>query len=158
MPQRRQFIRSLSRSLLIGLALALVSSCSLPRWPVSGTMTSPFGLRFRGWRPDVHEGVDISAPRGTPVRAMRAGEVLFAGRQGGYGLVVILAHGTNVRSLYAHLSRIDVAKGQRVRAGEGIGAVGQTGNATGPHLHFEVWRWGRPEDPVPLLGGMPPRR
>ena len=120
-------------------------------------MTSPYGLRFRGLDPDIHEGVDVSAPHGTPVHAMKSGEVLHAGPWGGYGLAILIAHGSNVRSLYAHLSRIDVSKGQRVRGGETIGAVGQTGSATGPHLHFEVWRWSRPEDPVPLLGGFPPR-
>ena len=135
----------------------LAAGCSLPRWPLAGTMTSPYGLRFRGLSPDLHEGVDISAPRGTPVAAMKAGEVIHAGPWGGYGLCVIMAHGPRVRSLYAHLARIDVRKGQRVRGGERIGAVGQSGNATGPHLHFEVWRWNRPEDPVPLLGGPPPR-
>lgn len=116
-------------------------------------MTSPYGLRMRGWSPDMHEGVDIAAPAGTPVRAMKSGRVEHAGAWGGYGLSVVIAHGTNVRTLYAHLSRIDVQKGQRVDGGQQIGAVGRTGSATGNHLHFEVWRWGRAEDPVPLLGG-----
>lgn len=133
------------------------TSCSIPRWPVDGIMTSPYGLRLRGWSPDMHEGVDVSAPEGTPVRAMKSGRVDHAGSWGAYGLSVMISHGPNVRTLYAHLSRIDVSEGERVDGGEQIGAVGQTGNATGPHLHFEVWRWGRPEDPVPLLGGFPAR-
>ena len=120
-------------------------------------MTSPYGLRFRGLSPDMHEGVDIAAPTGTPVRAMKSGRVEHAGAWGGYGLSVVLTHGSNVRTLYAHLSRIDVKAGDRVNGGDQIGAVGQTGSATGPHLHFEVWRWGRAEDPVPLLGSRVPR-
>lgn len=135
----------------------LLSSCSIPRWPVEGVMTSPYGLRFRGIRPDIHEGVDIAAPSGTPVHAMKSGRVEHAGTWGGYGLSIVLSHGSNVRTLYAHLSRIDVSAGDRVEGGELIGAVGQTGSATGPHLHFEVWRWGRAEDPVPLLAVPVPR-
>lgn len=146
-----------SRVLAVAGLLLLLTSCSLPRWPVHGTMTSPFGLRFRGWSPDLHEGVDISARQGTPVRAMQDGVVVHAGPRGGYGLCVIIAHGGSTRTLYGHLSRIEVRRGQRIRNGDLLGAVGRTGNATGSHLHFEVWRWGRPEDPVPLLGGPPPR-
>jgi murein DD-endopeptidase MepM/ murein hydrolase activator NlpD len=147
------------RLVLVALfAVSVGAACSIPRWPVAGTFTSPYGLRLRGWTPDLHEGVDIAAPSGTPVHAMKSGRVEHAGEWGGYGLSVLLSHGTNVRTLYAHLSRIDVRAGQSVRGGERIGAVGATGNATGAHLHFEVWRWGRAEDPVPLLGSFPPRR
>ena len=139
-------------------AVTVGASCSIPRWPVAGTFTSPYGLRMRGWSPDLHEGVDISAPAGTPIHAMKSGRVERAGEWGSYGLSVLMSHGTNVRTLYAHMSRIDVRAGQTVRGGDPIGAVGATGNATGPHLHFEVWRWGRAEDPVPLLGSFPPER
>ncbi|NJD10820.1 MAG: M23 family metallopeptidase [Gemmatimonadetes bacterium] len=142
------------------LALLLVSGawgCALPRWPVAGVLTSPFGLRLRGWRPDLHEGVDIAAPEGTPVRALRGGTVTFAGVQGGYGNVVYIQHGGGVISVYGHLSRIAVTRGARVANGEVIGAVGRTGDASGAHLHLEVWRGRRAEDPVPLLGGFPPR-
>lgn len=121
-------------------------------------MTSPFGLRLRGWSPDLHHGVDIAAPEGTAVRAMKSGRVEVAGTRGGYGQTVVISHGGSMWTLYAHLSRIDVRPGDRVSGGQVIGAVGRTGNATGPHLHFEVVRWGRPEDPVPLLGGFPRRR
>jgi murein DD-endopeptidase MepM/ murein hydrolase activator NlpD len=140
--------------LVCGLA-ALCSACSIPRWPVEGSVSSPYGLRMRGWSPDMHEGVDVAAPQGTPVHAMKSGRVEHAGAWGGYGLAVLITHGSNVRTLYAHLSRIDVSEGESVDGGQQIGAVGQTGSATGPHLHFEVWRWGRAEDPVPLLGGFP---
>jgi murein DD-endopeptidase MepM/ murein hydrolase activator NlpD len=151
-------VRRARAMVLYAFVIAVMASgCSIPRWPVDGVMTSPYGLRMRGWRPTLHHGVDIAAPSGTPVRAMKAGRVEHAGRMGGYGLTVIMAHGSNVRTLYAHLSRIDVSVGQRVDGGRVIGAVGQTGNATGPHLHFEITRWGRAEDPVGLLGGGPTR-
>jgi murein DD-endopeptidase MepM/ murein hydrolase activator NlpD len=146
----------LRHPLILPVILTLVcASCSIPRWPVAGVMTSPYGLRMRGWTPDLHEGVDVAAPEGTPVHAMKSGRVEHAGAWGGYGLAVLIAHGSNVRTLYAHLSRIDVRAGDEVAGGARIGAVGRTGDATGPHLHFEVWRWGRAEDPVPLLGGFP---
>ena len=139
------------------LCSAIVASCSIPRWPVAGTMTSPFGFRMRGWSPDFHNGVDVFAREGTPVNAMKNGTVVEAGSASGYGLVVIVQHGPNLRTLYAHLSRIAVRTGDDVKGGQQIGNVGRTGNATGPHLHYEVWRYGRPDDPVPLLGGFPSR-
>jgi murein DD-endopeptidase MepM/ murein hydrolase activator NlpD len=143
---------------VLGIAIvASLTGCSIPRWPVAGTMTSPFGFRMRGWSPDLHQGVDVAASEGAPVRAMKSGTVIHAGEMSGYGLVVMLQHGKNLRTVYGHLSRIAVKAGAEVDGGDRIGDVGQTGNATGPHLHFEVWRWGRPDDPVPLLGGMPPR-
>jgi murein DD-endopeptidase MepM/ murein hydrolase activator NlpD len=149
---------ALGRILLLAVAVLSATGCSVPRWPVEGTMTSPFGVRMRGWSPGLHHGVDVAAPAGTPIRAMKHGRVEHAGARGGYGLTVVISHGGSVRSLYAHMSRIDVRAGDRVRGGDVIGAVGSTGNATGPHLHFEISRWGRPEDPVWLLGSMPPRR
>lgn len=138
------------------LLLALtVSGCVLPYWPVHGPVTSPFGLRFRGVRPEVHRGVDVSVPSGTPVQAMAPGRVEFAGVMRGYGKVVILDHGAGLRSLYAHLSEVQVSTGEEVEGHAVIGLSGMSGDATGPHLHFEVWRYGRPVDPVPLLGGFP---
>jgi murein DD-endopeptidase MepM/ murein hydrolase activator NlpD len=138
------------------LTLTLVASaCSIPRWPVDRPMSSAWGLRLDGWMPEIHHGVDIPAPEGTPVLAMSSGRVAFAGTMSGYGNVVILQHGGGTQSLYAHLSAIDVSAGDEVRGRQTIGRVGSTGNATGPHLHFEVIRWGRAEDPVPLLGRRP---
>ena len=142
------------RALLVVIALGL-TACSVPRWPVDGTMTSPYGLRFLGYRPDIHNGVDIVAPHGTPVRAMKRGTVSFAGVQGGYGNVVYIDHGAGVTSLYAHLSEILVRTGERVSGRDEIGKVGASGNAAGAHLHFEVWVYGRVADPVPLLGRHP---
>jgi murein DD-endopeptidase MepM/ murein hydrolase activator NlpD len=148
------FIRKFTpmRYLLPMLVAFTVSGCALPRWPVDAPLSSPYGLRFLGLRPDIHQGVDIPVPVGTPVTAMKAGTVEFAGEQRGYGLVVVLRHGGSVRTLYAHLSKIQVQRGQQVDSRQVIGLSGKSGNATGAHLHFEVQRWGRAEDPVTLLG------
>lgn len=144
------------RKLLI-VMIVLLSGCGLPRWPVQGTMTSPWGLRMDGWLPEVHRGVDIAVPSGTPVRAMSGGTVEFAGTMSGYGYTVILRHWGVTRTLYAHLSELRVRTGDRVRGQDVIALSGATGNASGPHLHFEVIRGGNTEDPVPLLGGFPRR-
>ena len=142
------------RAILLLLVMA-VSGCALPRWPVDASITSGFGLRFLGWRPDLHRGVDLSVPTGTPVSAMAGGRVRFAGLQRGFGNVVWIDHGAGYTTVYAHLSEIRVRRGDPVRAGQVLGASGASGNASAPHLHFEVWRWGRPVDPVPVLGGKP---
>lgn len=147
--------RSLSL-LLLAAAAGAFTACAIPRWPVAGTMTSDYGLRFRGIRPGWHHGVDVAVPEGTPVQAMRGGTVAFAGVLGDYGNVVILRHSARVSSVYGHLSSIDVTRGDRVSGRQVIGRSGRTGNATAPHLHFEVVRSGRSEDPVALLGGPPP--
>lgn len=151
-PRRRVWMLAAT----LGLALA-AGACAIPRWPVDGTLTSDYGVRFRGVRPGFHHGVDIAVPEGTPVHAMRGGTVHFAGVLGGYGNVVILRHGPGLSSVYAHLSRIGVSRGDVVRGRAVIGLSGRSGNATGPHLHFEIVRHGHSDDPVRLLGG-PPRR
>jgi murein DD-endopeptidase MepM/ murein hydrolase activator NlpD len=137
------------------LALLLASGCAIPRWPLDGPVSSPFGIRRDGIDLGIHHGVDIAVPVGTPVRAMAPGRVRFAGSLSGYGLVVILDHGRTTRTLYAHLSEIHVETGQQLDGRPVIGLSGATGRVTGPHLHFEVQRRGRAEDPVPLLGGFP---
>ena len=137
------------------LLLFLVAGCSLPRWPVNAPLTSPYGIRFLGIKPEMHKGVDLVVPVGTPVMAMTGGTVEFAGEMRGYGLVVVLRHSATLRSTYGHLSKISVKQGDHVTARQVIALSGATGNASGPHLHFEVQRWGREEDPVPLLGGFP---
>ncbi len=142
-----------------GVATLLVllsgSACAIPRWPVEAPMTSAYGIRFRGALPSLHRGVDLSVPTGTEVRAMAKGNVRFAGSMGGYGTVVWLDHGGQVLTVYAHLSRLLVEAGQTVTTSQVIGLSGATGDVTAPHLHFEVRRWGRQVDPVPLLGGFP---
>ena len=113
-------------------------------------VTSGFSLRFhpilQTWRQ--HNGVDYGAPTGTAVRSVGEGVVSFAGQQRGYGNVVELKHGKDRTTVYAHLSQINVRTGQKVDQGERIGAVGSTGWATGPHLHFEVKINGQHQDPL----------
>jgi murein DD-endopeptidase MepM/ murein hydrolase activator NlpD len=113
-------------------------------------VTSGFSMRFhpilQKWRQ--HLGVDYAAPVGTPVRSVGEGTVEFAGVQNGYGNVVEVKHGNERTTLYAHLSRIEVKKGQRVEQGHLLGAVGTTGWSTGPHLHFEFRVKGQHQDPL----------
>lgn len=111
-----------------------------------------------GWRDDpmrhrrkFHSGADIRAKSGTPVFAAGDGVVVFSGRQGGYGNIVMVDHGGGVITRYAHLRRILAAKGETVTAGMRIGLVGATGRATGPHLHFEVRLDNSPVDPTVAL-------
>ena len=133
----------------------LLCGCGIPRWPVDAQMTSPFGLRLMGFRPDVHRGVDLGVPMGTEVRAMSDARVRFAGTMSGYGNVVWLDHGGSILTVYAHLSQISVRVGSTISGGSVVGLSGASGDTTGPHLHFEIWLWGRETDPVPLLGGRP---
>lgn len=124
--------------------------------PVRGfPINSRFGMRRlggeRGAR--MHNGVDIAAPTGTAVYASAEGEILRIGRQpDGYGNFIEIRHPNGMTTLYAHLSRIDVASGDRVLAGERIGLVGSTGYSTGPHLHFEVRRYGMQINPARVVG------
>jgi murein DD-endopeptidase MepM/ murein hydrolase activator NlpD len=116
-------------------------------WPLHGGVNSPFGPR--GGR--FHEGVDLAAPEGARVGASVAGRVVFAGVNDGFGNLVTIEHRLGVVTMYAHLSRISVHVGERVHAGEKVGRVGHTGDATGPHLHFEVRLRGASVDPLPAL-------
>lgn len=113
-------------------------------------VTSGFAMRMhpihKVWRQ--HLGVDYAAPTGTPVRTVGDGVVEFAGWQNGFGNVVHVSHGNSKVTVYAHLSRIDVKKGQRISQGQRVGAVGATGWATGPHLHFEFRVGGAHQDPL----------
>jgi murein DD-endopeptidase MepM/ murein hydrolase activator NlpD len=115
-------------------------------WPVNGIVTSGFGWRWGR----MHEGIDISAPTGTAVRASAAGSVIYAGSMGGYGLIVVIDHGNGLATAYAHLSSIWISGGS-VSQGQGIGAVGCTGSCTGSHLHFEVRVNGSAVDPMGYL-------
>ncbi len=113
-------------------------------------VTSCFAMRFHPIHQTgrAHLGVDYGAPVGTPVRVVGDGVVEFAGVQGGFGNVVIVRHNASDTTVYAHLSRIDVRRGQGVSQGQRVGAVGATGWATGPHLHFEFRVNGRHQDPL----------
>lgn len=111
-------------------------------WPTSGTVTSEYGSRWGR----LHAGIDIAAPTGTPIYAAKAGTVLVAGSQSGYGNTVVLDHG-DMSTRYAHQSRLAVAQGERVGQGDLIGFVGSSGRSTGPHLHFETRFGDSPRDP-----------
>ncbi len=126
-------------------------------WPVDdGGWVRGFGY-VRRTRPDLlHRGVDIAAPIGTTVRAAADGIVAYADNGvHGYGNLVMIVHPNGWMTLYAHNSRITVQPGYRVRRGERIALVGQTGIAHGPHVHFELWEEGRAIDPAPLMDGGP---
>jgi murein DD-endopeptidase MepM/ murein hydrolase activator NlpD len=118
------------------------------RRPVAAPVGDRYGARGATW----HPGIDFPAPAGTPVAAARAGRVVSAGfASDGYGDRVVLAHGQGERTLYAHLSRVLVRRGEWVGAGAVIGRVGATGFATGPHLHFELIVRGAKIDPAPAM-------
>jgi murein DD-endopeptidase MepM/ murein hydrolase activator NlpD len=118
-------------------------------WPVAGYVSSLFGPRGRAF----HEGVDIAASFGAPVLAAASGRVTFAGfHAGGFGYLVVVSHGGGLQTWYAHLSAVTVAPGASVAAGQGVGLVGATGHATGPHLHLEARIRGLAVDPLPALG------
>lgn len=109
-------------------------------WPIEGRVASGFGVRedpFNG-EGAFHTGIDIDAPMGTPVRAAGDGDVADAGMANGYGREIVLDHGHGLSTVYGHLSAIAVLVGQHVTRGQVIGYVGQSGRATGPHLHYEV--------------------
>ncbi|MDE8653776.1 M23 family metallopeptidase [Novosphingobium album (ex Liu et al. 2023)] len=131
------------------------TSVSIPsRTPLEGlTLTSSFGMRVHpvigGVR--AHKGVDLAAPVGTPIYATADGMVSKASWFGGYGLFVSLEHGGELETRYGHMSRLNVAEGQRVHKGEIIGFVGTTGRSTGPHLHYEVRVHGEAVNPIPYM-------
>jgi murein DD-endopeptidase MepM/ murein hydrolase activator NlpD len=117
-------------------------------WPTAGWVSSPFGPRGRWF----HAGLDIAAAAGAAVRAAAPGRVTFAGfHNGGFGWMVVIAHGNGLRTLYAHLSAVTTMVGSRVAAGTAVGLVGSSGHSTGPHLHFEARHHGLSVDPMPVL-------
>ncbi|MGB4270755.1 MAG: M23 family metallopeptidase [Spirochaetota bacterium] len=123
------------------------------RSPLGGRLTSFFGGRvhpiFRQW--GFHNGLDIAAPYGTPVGAARGGVVIASGWMGGYGKAVMIQHDEGFKTLYGHLSTINVRPGQKVKAGQFLGRVGSTGWSTGPHLHFTLWQNGKLINPMKVL-------
>ncbi|MCB2061113.1 MAG: LysM peptidoglycan-binding domain-containing protein [Novosphingobium sp.] len=121
-------------------------------WPVSGSIRRGFSSRERS---NYHDGLDIQAPRGTAVRATRAGKVIFADQKDSYGNLVILSHGEGWHSVYGYLGRITVSVGEQVSQGERIGLVGSTGIAKGDELHFELRRDNKPIDPTSELPAGP---
>ena len=117
-------------------------------WPTKGTLTSSFGIR-NGRK---HEGIDIAAPKGTPIHSAAAGEVKFSGwGPTGYGKMVTIKHKHHLTTIYAHNSKLLVKKGTQVKQGQKISLMGSTGRSTGPHLHFEVRYNGIPTNPLNYL-------
>ncbi len=122
-------------------------------WPANGYLTSHFGSRLsptHGFE-ESHKGMDIAGPAGCPVRATADGTVRLAGWAGGYGNVVVLDHGFGYSTRYGHNRQLLVNNGERVRRGQIIALMGETGNATGPHCHYEVWYNGRAVNPGKFL-------
>jgi murein DD-endopeptidase MepM/ murein hydrolase activator NlpD len=117
------------------------------QWPVSGPVTSGFGMRWGR----MHEGIDIAVPYGTPVHAAAAGRVIYAGWMGGYGNLVVLDNGNGISTAYGHNTSVSVSVGQEVATGDVIASSGSTGHSTGPHVHFEVRVNGSPVDPLQYL-------
>jgi murein DD-endopeptidase MepM/ murein hydrolase activator NlpD len=126
------------------------------RWPIENAgLSSGFGLRdhpLNGTR-QLHAGIDLAAERGRVVSVATRGYVVRAGWAGGYGLLVEVRHPGDLTSRYGHLSALLCAPGDSLEAGAPVGLIGQTGLATGPHLHFEVWEGGQPRDPLAFIGG-----
>ncbi len=138
---------------LAGQTLPAETGPGLFSWPVSGPITSPFGVRsdpITG-RARRHDGIDIGAPMGATISAAASGTVIYAGWEGGYGNTIVIDHDGAVSTLYGHCSQIFVSNGQEVQRGQAIGAVGSTGRSTGPHLHFEVRVNGVAVDPTGRL-------
>jgi len=126
-------------------------------WPAKGRVSGIYGSRriLNGKPRNPHYGVDVAAPKGTPVHAMAAGRIAFA-HPGMFfnGKAVIIDHGLGLTSAYLHMSAITVKEGARVKKGDMIGRIGQTGRATGPHLHWGVRLRATPVDPALLVGPM----
>ncbi|HSA59959.1 MAG TPA: M23 family metallopeptidase [bacterium] len=124
-------------------------------WPLPGRVTSGFGNRRSPFyrATDFHEGIDIAARRGMPIRAVADGIVAFAGFERGYGRKIAIDHGFGASSVYGHASKLFVREGQWVQKGDVIGLVGSSGAATGPHLHYELRLARVPFDPRALYQG-----
>jgi murein DD-endopeptidase MepM/ murein hydrolase activator NlpD len=122
-------------------------------WPVRGYLSATFGNRvdpFTGQR-DFHSGLDVSTPRGTQVMAPADGVVVFVGVKSGYGNAMVIDHGYGVVTRYGHLDGFNVRPGQRVRRGDVVAFVGNTGRSTAPHLHYEVWVNDQARNPIQFI-------
>ncbi|HVJ49199.1 M23 family metallopeptidase [Desulfitobacterium sp.] len=117
-------------------------------WPVLGWISSDYG--WRGSK-DFHHGIDIALPIGTTINAAQGGQVVKAGWLGVYGLAVLIDHGNGIETLYGHNDRLFVKVGEQVKSGERIAISGNTGNTTGPHLHFEIRKNDKTVDPLDYL-------
>ena len=134
----------------------LVASAVPDRMPVRGYVSGGMGMRedpLNGSMNEHHSGIDISAPYGTPVHAPADGVVIYAGQREGYGNIVVIDHKFGFVTRYGHLSKMNVEVGQRVCRSDVIGYVGASGRTTGPHLHYEVWRYNTPRNPRNYFSG-----
>lgn len=156
-PLSREYLKSGPSSASRGAAsdqnIAIDNNVMSFDWPVDRARMT------RGFLPNKkrpHLGIDLAAPKGTPILAAQAGTVIYTGREfRGYGKMVLIESGNGWATLYAHFDKILVSEGQRVRQGEIVGAMGRTGRATGVHLHFEIRKNKGPIDPLPLLPLIP---
>jgi murein DD-endopeptidase MepM/ murein hydrolase activator NlpD len=123
------------------------------RWPVQGPVNSEFGRRQSPWTGgnELHAGIDIGATPGVAVHAPSSGTVTTAGYLADYGLTVTIDHGADIKTVYGHLSKVQVTVGQRVDRGTVIGRTGNTGRSSGPHLHYEILVRGEPVNPRVFL-------
>lgn len=124
------------------------------QWPIKGRITSPFGMRkspFGGSRSSFHDGIDIANKVGTEVVAAADGEVIYSGWKAVYGKTILIDHGYGFVSKYGHNSALLVTKGDKVKKGQPIARVGNTGRSTGPHLHFTILKNGDAQDPMIYL-------
>jgi murein DD-endopeptidase MepM/ murein hydrolase activator NlpD len=127
------------------------------RWPIRGVVNSEFGRRVSLWTgaPEYHSGLDIAAGIGTPVKAPAPGVVVFSGTMPDYGTTLVLDHGSEIKTLYGHLQKIQVLPGQKVERGQQIALSGNTGRTSGPHLHYEITVQGQPVNPRGYLWDTP---
>lgn len=143
----------LSKLYVYLMAQSAIISATPSLLPIAGWITSPFGYRRHPYDGALrlHSGVDIAADPGTPVRVPAPGTVIFAGYREGYGKVVVVNHGYSINTLFAHLSKTFVNSGDKLKRGETIAEVGNTGHSTGPHLHYEIRKNGIPVNPNAFL-------
>jgi murein DD-endopeptidase MepM/ murein hydrolase activator NlpD len=155
-PGQRIFVPRATRQFPVELITPTEQTIELPPtleahagflWPVNGTINSRFGRRGK----TVHDGIDIAAPEGTPIRVIEAGEVVYSDQLRGYGNLVIVRHAGGFASVYAHNQTNLVREGQWVARGDVIARVGRTGRVTGPHLHFEIRKSNIAQDPLLYL-------
>jgi murein DD-endopeptidase MepM/ murein hydrolase activator NlpD len=143
----------LSQRVAVGCEMADQAAFAEPLGsPISGDsahLASPFGMLFHPLLQEMrmHTGVDWAAPAGTPIAALRGGRITETGRRGQFGNIVVIDHGAGWRTLYAHLSKMNVGLGDCVKVGDEIGEVGVTGLTSGPHVHLELLQYGWPVDP-----------
>jgi murein DD-endopeptidase MepM/ murein hydrolase activator NlpD len=160
--ERQRGLRDLTLHVLNLRHLAIISRARLLAAIPSITpvqyvaVGSTFGWRTDPW-PEFHKGLDLDAEYGAPVRATAAGTVVAAGYDGGFGIRVEIDHHNGYQTWYAHLRQADVKAGDDVTKGKVIGAVGMTGETTGPHVHYQLMKDGAPIDPAPFINGVPAR-